>query len=208
MVSVAFVLTCTAIAVTPGPAFSVIVDQSLRAGRMAGLAAVLGNASGLVVWATASGLGLTALIRASEVAFIALKVAGAVYLCWLGIKALRRSRATDTELPGPRNGGGARFAGYRAGVITNLANPKAAVLYLALLPQFLPAHGNVATSTALLASVHIAIATSWYVFVVLGVDFVRRALSRPRARAVLDRINGMVMVGLGVRMLTLTRAAQ
>lgn len=206
VVSLAFVLTCTAIAMTPGPAFSVIVDQALRSGRIAGVAAVLGNTSGLVVWATASGLGLTALIRASEAAFIALKVAGAIYLCWLGIKALRHSRTAQVEQPTSVAGRKVRLAAFRVGLVTNLANPKTAVLYLALLPQFLPRHGNVAADTALLASVHIAISATWYVLVVLGVDVVRRTLARPRVKAKIEQLSGLVMVGLGVRMLTLSRA--
>jgi threonine/homoserine/homoserine lactone efflux protein len=95
VVSVAFVVTCVLIVVAPGPSFAVMVNQSLRNGRLGGLAAVLGNASGLVFWASASVFGLTALIRTSEFAFVALKVVGAAYLCWLGLRTLVRSRATD-----------------------------------------------------------------------------------------------------------------
>ncbi|MDT7670668.1 MAG: hypothetical protein QOC74_3451, partial [Pseudonocardiales bacterium] len=136
MVSVAFVVTCVLIVVAPGPSFAVMVNQSLRNGRLGGLAAVLGNASGLVFWASASVFGLTALIRTSEFAFLALKVVGAAYLCWLGLRTLLRSRATAADDPVVmRTGGGGRLTAFRTGMVTNLANPKAAVLYLALLPQ-------------------------------------------------------------------------
>jgi threonine/homoserine/homoserine lactone efflux protein len=139
------------IVVAPGPSFAVMVNQSLRNGRLGGLAAVLGNASGLVFWASASVFGLTALIRTSEFAFLALKVVGAAYLCWLGLRTLVRSRAT--------------------------------------------------------AAVQMAISVSWYTLVVLAVGLVRRTLARPSVKARVEQISGLVLVGLGLRMITLSRAA-
>ncbi|MDT7693332.1 MAG: hypothetical protein QOI75_2699 [Pseudonocardiales bacterium] len=208
MVSVAFVVTCVLIVVAPGPSFAVMVNQSLRNGRLGGLAAVLGNASGLVFWASASVFGLTALIRTSEFAFVALKVVGAAYLCWLGLRTLVRSRATAADDPVVmRTGGGGRLTAFRTGMVTNLANPKAAVLYLALLPQFLPAGGATLADTAVLAAVQMAISVSWYTLVVLAVGLVRRTLARPSVKARVEQISGLVLVGLGLRMITLSRAA-
>ena len=208
MVSVAFVVTCVLIVVAPGPSFAVMVNQSLRNGRLGGLAAVLGNASGLVFWASASVFGLTALIRTSEFAFVALKVVGAAYLCWLGLRTLVRSRATAADDPVVmRTGGGGRLTAFRTGMVTNLANPKAAVLYLALLPQFLPAGGGTLADTAVLAAVQMAISVSWYTLVVLAVGLVRRTLARPSVKARVEQISGLVLVGLGLRMITLSRAA-
>lgn len=218
MISPAFVVTCVLVVLSPGPSLAVIVDQTLRAGRPSGLVTVAGNTSGLVFWAFASVLGLTALVRTSELAFLALKIAGAVYLCWLGVQSLRRSRRhreiADPAQPGQveRTGGrpGGVFAwtrAYRAGVLTNLSNPKAAVLYLALFPQFLPAHGGTVGQTAALAAVQMTISVSWYTTVVLAVGVVRRLLSRPAVRVRLDQLTGLVLVGLGIRLATLTRAA-
>lgn len=208
MVSVAFVVTCVLIVVAPGPSFAVMVNQSLRNGRLGGLAAVLGNASGLVFWASASVFGLTALIRTSEFAFLALKVVGAAYLSWLGLRTLVRSRATAADDPVVmRTGGGGRLTAFRTGMVTNLANPKAAVLYLALLPQFLPAGGGTLADTAVLAAVQMAISVSWYTLVVLAVGLVRRTLARPSVKARVEQISGLVLVGLGLRMITLSRAA-
>jgi threonine/homoserine/homoserine lactone efflux protein len=208
VVSVAFVVTCVLIVVAPGPSFAVMVNQSLRNGRLGGLAAVLSNASGLVFWASASVFGLTALIRTSEFAFVALKVVGAAYLCWLGLRTLVRSRATAADDPVVmRTGGGGRLTAFRTGMVTNLANPKAAVLYLALLPQFLPAGGATLADTAVLAAVQMAISVSWYTLVVLAVGLVRRTLARPSVKARVEQISGLVLVGLGLRMITMSRAA-
>lgn len=204
-----FVLTCIAVVVSPGPSLAVIVNQALRAGRTTGLATIAGNTSGLVFWAAASALGLTALVRTSEVAFVALKVAGALYLCWLGVQTLLRSRRHQEQPPedlaaGERPRG--LWAAYRAGLLANLSNPKAAALYLALLPQFLPPEGSVLAGTAVLTVVQMAISAGWYVLVVLAVGAVRRVLSKPAVRARLDQLSGLILVGMGVRMATLTRA--
>ncbi|MFB9906798.1 LysE family translocator [Allokutzneria oryzae] len=202
-----FVVTCLAVVIAPGPSLAVIIDQSLRAGRVAGLATVLGNTSGLVFWAFASAFGLTALVRTSEIAFVVLKVVGAIYLVWLGVQALLRSRRRREEeaAAGPVQRG--LLASYRAGLLANLANPKAAVLYLALLPQFLPVGGTVFAGTALLAGAQMLISTSWYTLVVLAVGAVRRFLARPGVRARVDQLSGLVLVGMGVRMVTLGRTA-
>ncbi|WP_215543281.1 LysE family translocator [Amycolatopsis sp. CA-230715] len=207
VVTLAFVMTCLVIVIAPGPTFAVLLNQSLRHGRRAGLATVLGNTTGLVFWAAASALGLTALIRTSEVAFVVLKVAGAVYLCWLGVRSLirSRSRAASEEEPEPVAGGVA--SAFRAGLITNLANPKAAVLYLALIPQFLPADGDPAFATAVLACVQMGISVAWYTLLLLALGFSRRVLARPAVKARVDQLSGLVLVGLGVRMVTMSRAA-
>jgi threonine/homoserine/homoserine lactone efflux protein len=202
-ISPAFVLTCVLIVVAPGPSFAVIVNQSIRHGRRAGLLVVAGNTTALTFWATASALGLTALIRTSVIAFTVLKIAGAAYLCLLGVQALLRSRRPVPEDAGPpvaRTG----WAAYRAGLLTNLTNPKAAVLYLALFPQFLPPGGGLRDVFGL-ALVQMCISASWYLLVVLAVAGVRRLLSRSIVRRWLDRATSVVLIGLGVRLLALAR---
>lgn len=207
MISLAFVATCLLVIIAPGPSLAVMLTQSLRSGRAAGLATVAGNTLGLVVWATASAFGLTALVRTSEIAFVVLKVAGAVYLCWLGIQSLLRSRREPTELAGAEQAGRrGPLASLRAGFMTNVTNPKAAVLYLALLPQFLPADGNPLLDTFVLAAVQMALSASYYTLVVLAIGLARRVLGRPAVRRWMDRVSGLVLVGLGVRMVTLSRA--
>jgi threonine/homoserine/homoserine lactone efflux protein len=205
VVSPAFVLTCVLIVVAPGPSFAVIVNQSIRYGRRTGLLVVAGNTTALTFWATASALGLTALIRTSEIAFTVLKIAGAAYLCLLGVQALLRSRrhqepAAATEVPTARTG----LAAYRAGLLTNLTNPKAAVLYLALFPQFLPSGGGLG-DVFRLASVQMAISASWYALVVVAVAGVRALLARSVVRTWLDRATSVVLIGLGVRLVALAR---
>lgn len=202
-VSIPFVVTCALIVMAPGPSFAVIVNHSIRDGRRAGLRVVAGNTTALTFWATASALGLTALIRTSEIAFTVLKIAGAVYLCFLGVQTLLRSRrhAADQE---PRSQGNSGWAAYRAGLLTNLTNPKAAVLYLALFPQFLPPGGGLADVFEL-AAVQMCISATWYCVVVFAVAGVRRLLARSVVRTWLDRATSVVLIGLGVRLVALAR---
>lgn len=204
-VSIAFVVTCALVVMAPGPSFAVIVNQSIRHGRRAGLQVVAGNTTALTIWATASALGLTALIRTSEIAFTVLKVAGAGYLCYLGVRTLLRSRrhAADEAETQPEQGK-TGWAAYRAGLLTNLTNPKAAVLYLALFPQFLPAGGGL-VDVFELAAVQMCISATWYCVVVLAVAGVRRLLAKSVVRTWLDRATSVVLIGLGVRLVALAR---
>ncbi|HWC79033.1 MAG TPA: LysE family translocator [Pseudonocardiaceae bacterium] len=208
MISWAFLVTCVLIVVAPGPSFAVMVNQTLRNGRPAGLATVAGNTTALTFWAFASALGLTALIRTSQIAFVVLKIAGAVYLCWLGVQTFLRSRKA-TALPEQEETARSTrslFSAYRAGLLTNLTNPKAAVLYLALFPQFLPAHSTL-LDVLTLASVQMSISTCWYVTVVLAVAVIRRLLTKPAVKVWLDRATSCVLIGLGIRLVALARPA-
>jgi threonine/homoserine/homoserine lactone efflux protein len=164
---------------------------------------VAGNTTALTFWATASAFGLTVLIRTSVVAFTVLKIVGAAYLCYLGVRTLLRSRGHETpvdEAAPARTG----MAAYRAGLLTNLTNPKAAVLYLALFPQFLPPDSGFMAVFGL-ALVQMAISASWYTIVVLAVAGVRRLLARSVVRTWLDRATSIVLIGLGVRLVALAR---
>jgi threonine/homoserine/homoserine lactone efflux protein len=116
MITTAFVATCALIVVVPGPALAVVMSQSLRSGTAAGLCCVAGNAAGLVTWACAAAFGLTALLTASTVGFIVLKVIGAIYLGWLGVHALTRRRGGLTGEAAPRRS--SRLTAYRSGLLT------------------------------------------------------------------------------------------
>jgi threonine/homoserine/homoserine lactone efflux protein len=207
--SLPYLATCLAVVASPGPTFAVVLRQTLRQGRPAALVTVLGNTTGLVFWAAASVFGVAALVRASEVAFVALKVAGAGYLCWLGVQSLRRSRRRDGPGPldAPDRDRSGLAAAFRAGLLTNVTNPKSAALYLALLPQFLPAHGNVLAGTAVLAGAQMLLSTCWFALLVLLIAAVRRLLTRPAVWSRLEQLSGGVLLALGVRLATLSRAA-
>ena len=119
----------------PGVDMALVTQQVLVHGRRAGLFAVVGIGTGSALQATAATLGLSALLAASHTAFVVLKAAGAVYLVWLGVQALWRARASAGEPAAATSaGGGSPWRSFRAGLLTNLLNPKIVVFYVTFLP--------------------------------------------------------------------------
>jgi threonine/homoserine/homoserine lactone efflux protein len=160
----------------------------------------LGCCTGIAAHACAAVLGLSALLAASAAAFTVIKLAGAAYLVWLGVSALWHSRRTprpeapEVREPETRVGGY-----YRQGLLTNLLNPKIALLFLTLLPQFVAAGEPRVRTTAELAVIFLLIAVLWWRLFSLAVGRLGAVMSRPGVRRGLDRVTGVVLIGLGLR---------
>jgi threonine/homoserine/homoserine lactone efflux protein len=198
-----FLLACVVLSALPGPSTALFLHRTVRDGRRAGLAAVAGNEIGLFGWTLAAGAGLTALLRANQVLFIGMHVVGAAVLIYLGVAAWRAARRTDGEmgealavkgLPSGRT----PFAAFRASLVTIAANPKAAVFAFSFLPQFLPRHGPVFGTAALLAGIQVIIDGSYCALVVLLAARARTWLSRAAIRRRLERALGATLIGLGI----------
>jgi threonine/homoserine/homoserine lactone efflux protein len=136
-----FLLAALLLAITPGPSMLHVVTSSVRQGRRGGIFSALGSFAGRVVHTVAVALGLSALLLAVPYAFEVIKLVGAVYLIYLGIKTIIRKEATEAEvLLKPQ----ALITTFYQGILTNLINPKVAIFFLAFLPQFIdPARGSV-----------------------------------------------------------------
>jgi threonine/homoserine/homoserine lactone efflux protein len=134
----AFAAVSAVIAVTPGPDSLLVLRNTLRGGRRAGIHTAIGAAAGSLAWGLSSAAGLTAIIAASAQAFRAVELAGAGYLLYL---ALRGLHAHDQSASHHNNEGGQpRIGGLRAGLISNILNPKMGLFFLAVMPQFIPSH--------------------------------------------------------------------
>jgi threonine/homoserine/homoserine lactone efflux protein len=147
----------------PGPDFAIVVRQSVASGARSGMAAALGVGAGVFVWAVSAAIGVAALLAASAVAFTIVKVVGAAYLLYLGLRALRSaSREPHASEP---TAGVARpesiWTSFRQGLITNVLNPKAAAFFVALMPQFVGSDSAYG-ATLLLAGTAGAIAVGWF----------------------------------------------
>lgn len=208
---VAFASVALLLIVTPGPDLLLVTRTTVRHGRRLGLATALGSCSGLLVHAAGAALGLSALLATSASAFTVVKLAGAAYLCALGVRALVQSWRGD----GPRldEGGdsGARSAvtAFRRGALTNVLNPKVAVFFVSFLPQFVETggatRGAIAVQTLVLGAVFVGLSVLVLVAVTLVVTAVRRLLVRPLARRVLDGVSGVAFLGFGARLAAATR---
>ena len=188
----AFAGVALVISLSPGPDMALVLRNTLRGGRAAGFRTVGGIAVGLLVWATMSALGVAAILAASATVFAVLKLAGAAYLVYLGVQSLRSLRRGDepNELPKPSG------SPFRQGLVTNLLNPKLAVLFTTLLPQFISPDDPAAMS-ALLAAIFLAIGLTWLVVYTLIVEVVARSR---RFRVVTEAVTGVVLIALGARL--------
>lgn len=167
-------------------------------GRRSGLVCAAGMGAGIFVWVLAVAGGVAAFLAASTAAFTVVKLAGAAYLIFLGLRAWLSARRGGADwAPGNVLARQSTAKSFREGLLCNLLNPKVAVFYLAFLPQFLPAGGGWAP-TLELAVTAAATVMCWYVFVALSIASVRRLLSA-RLRRVIDAAVGTVLIGLGIR---------
>lgn len=203
----AFTLACVAVAALPGPSTALFLHRTVRDGRGAGLAAVVGNEIGVYGWALAAGAGLTGLLQANRWLYLALHIVGGVVLVYLGVSAWRSARRDDAEFGTAVRVPGARTpaAAFRASLVTIAANPKAAVFAFSFFPQFLPRHGSVFGTTVALATVQIVIDSSYCVMVVLLASRARTWLSRAAVRRRLERALGATLVALGIDLAAASR---
>jgi threonine/homoserine/homoserine lactone efflux protein len=197
---VGFALVALGLVITPGPNMMYLVSRSICQGRRAGFVSLGGVGLGFFVYMLAAALGITALLFAVPFAYDALRFAGAAYLlhlAWQTLKPGGRSAFQVRDLPIDSNG---RL--FMMGFLTNLLNPKAAMLYLSLLPQFIdPARGSVLTQALLLGSIQITISLTVNALIATVAGSIAAFLGSRPAWMVLQRwLMGTVLAGLGLRM--------
>jgi threonine/homoserine/homoserine lactone efflux protein len=231
----AFVLVACLIVITPGPDMAMVTKNALEGGRRAALLTALGTVTGLLVWMAASAVGIVAVLRTSAVVFTVVKLCGAAYLLILGAQALlaaRRPAATRQTADGPATHGpsadgpvmrgpatGAarrRLRGrrlprlltgppWRQGLLCNLLNPKIAVLFTSLIPQFVAPGQSAPLQAAILAGIFVAITLVWLTGYALAASAAQQVLRRNRVQRMMRAITGTALVGLGVRLAVETR---
>ncbi|MEU8776193.1 LysE family translocator [Streptomyces sp. NPDC048606] len=190
----------------PGPDMAVVTRRAVSRGRGDGLRTVAGIAGGLLLWGALTVAGLAALLAASAEVYTAVKLAGAAYLCFLGIQSLRRPGApaepSARSRSGDGDGGGG--SGWRTGLVSNALNPKIAVFYTGLLPTLAPPGLSPAAGMAVLVLVHVLLTLAWLGTYVYVLTRARRFFARPRVRRAMDRVTGVVLIGFGVRVASST----
>ena len=186
----------------PGPDTAIVTKNALLGGRRSGVLAAVGVSIGLTVWTGAAAFGIAALLRASAVAFLLLKLAGAVYLIWIGIQMLR---ARDLVAAATNVGHGVERRGLHAkalrqGLLSDLGNPKIAVFFTSFLPQFVHGHGSAFAPLLLLGGIFVALTLLWLAAFGIVVGHASAFMRRPSVRKGLDRFTGVVLVAFGVKL--------
>ena len=195
----AFIGVVAVIVVVPGPDMALVLQNGLARGRRAAVETALGINAGLLVWAVAAALGVAALLHASAPAFTFLKLAGGAYLVWLGLRALGEAwRGTaDSASPAAVR---RKSSPFRQGLLSNLLNPKIALVFTTLIPQFVDPGGPAVAQTLLLAAIFIAMGLVWLTSYALLVAKVGAVLKRSGVRRALNAVTGVVLTTLGVRL--------
>jgi threonine/homoserine/homoserine lactone efflux protein len=229
----AFLLVACLIVITPGPDMAMVTKNALDGGRRAALLTALGTVTGLLVWMAASAAGIVAVLRTSAVVFTVVKLCGAAYLLILGAQALLAARrpaaatlatsspVADGRAPaGPAAGRAASrrrrlrdrrpprlLTGppWRQGLLCNLLNPKIAVLFTSLIPQFVARGQSAPLQAAVLAGIFVAITLVWLTGYALAASAAQRVLRRDRVQRAMRAVTGTALVGLGVRLAAETR---
>jgi RhtB (resistance to homoserine/threonine) family protein len=199
---VAFTLVATIVTVIPGVDMALVARNVLARGRRAGYVTSVGICSGLWVHAVASALGLSAILMTSATLFSAVKLVGALYLVGLGLVSLRgalSARRLEPHGTPVATAASARRA-FAQGFLSNLLNPKVAIFYLTLLPQFVRPQDPVLARSLLLAGIHVVIGLAWLVAYAYFLGRLGALLQRPRVRRALEGITGALLVGLGARL--------
>jgi RhtB (resistance to homoserine/threonine) family protein len=199
----AFVGISFVVIVTPGPDTAVVTKNALLHGRGAALGTSLGVNTGLLIWTIAAALGVAAIVRASAVALTVLKLAGAAYLIWLGVQALREARHRSAHAAGGDEDRSRRVGaliGFRQGLLSDLANPKIGLFFTSLLPQFVSPRAPTLVPFLILGGLFVVMTLAWLSGYALLAARISGVLTRPAVKAALDRVTGVVLVGLGVRL--------
>ena len=194
-----FVGIVALLTITPGADMAMVARSVFTGGRRAAFATTLGISAGCLAWAFASALGVAAVLAASQTAYDALRLVGAVYLVWLGVQSLLAARRGAAPAADTASGAG-RPAPFRQGLLTNLFNPKIAVFYSTFLPQFIGPGDPALLISMLLACVHIALGIAWLSLYAWLLSRAVEAFKGSRLRRALDALTGTVLVALGLRL--------
>lgn len=196
---VAFTMAATLLTITPGLDTALVLRTAASEGPRRAMTAGLGIALGCFGWGLIAAVGLGALLAASQLAYNVLRWAGAAYLLYLGIGLLlspRREFAVLRPVQSSTSGG----QWFARGFLTNILNPKVGVFYVSFLPQFIPAHANVAATTVVLTAIHALLGVAWFAALILATRPIARLLRNGPVVTWLDRITGGVFVAFGLRL--------
>jgi threonine/homoserine/homoserine lactone efflux protein len=198
-----FVPVAALLSITPGAATALVVRNAARGGRRHAFFTTSGNSIGVLAWGCFAALGIATLVATSAAAFDAIKLAGATVLIVIGLRSLWGRHPQAGGAPGASGSGAVTVsarAALRDGLLTSLANPKLAVFFVALFPQFIPRAAPVLPCALAMAAVIVAVDLIWYSVLALLVARARRMFVDGGWGRRIERLTGAVLIGLGIRL--------
>ncbi|GAA0534819.1 LysE family translocator [Paractinoplanes ferrugineus] len=187
--------------ITPGLDTALVLRAAVTMGRGPAFATALGVGAGALTWGAAAAVGVSALLTASQVAYTILRVVGAGYMVYLGVKLIWAAFRDKSDVSVGGEVQTATFwSTFGRGLLTNLLNPKVGAFYVAVLPQFIPAGESPLLVGVLLALVHDLEGILWFTAIILGAGALRGRLARRRVRTAVDGSTGAVLLGFGLKL--------
>jgi len=188
------------LAVTPGPDMAVVTKNALAHGRRGVVLTTTGIALALAIWVTATAVGLSALLRSSGELLFGLKLVGAAYLAYLGVRALLESRQRPSDLLADAPPPAPAHAIFRQGFLSAISNPKLGVFFVTFLPQFVSPGQALLPRLLELGLTFAIIGWSWMIVYGLLISRIRDFITAPRVRQWIQRVTGVVLLGFGARL--------
>jgi threonine/homoserine/homoserine lactone efflux protein len=187
--------------VAPGPDTALTIRNTVRGGRAPGIGTALGVSAGQLIWGLATGVGLVAVLLASEPVFRAVRLAGAAYLVWLGLHSVRAAAAARRPAPTGETAGGrlSSRAAFVQGIVNNLGNPKMAVFFASVLPQFTTPGRGMVSALVLLGMVFSAVTFVWLAAYAIVLSTAARRLRASRLHRAVEAVSGAALIGLGLK---------
>ncbi len=197
-----FVLMAVLLILLPGPDTVIATKNTLEIGRTGGLQTALGTCCALLIHTMAAVIGLSAIIVKSAVLFSVFKYVGAVYLVYMGIKAIwslkKNEIATDTEELQVNKYG--HTSCFRQGFLTNILNPKVAVFFLTFLPQFVNTEKSTFPQFLLMGLTYALLTAIWFLLYIYLINHIRMYMRKPKTQKFIQGISGIVLVGFGIKL--------
>lgn len=188
--------------ILPGPDTAMATKNTLIAGKIGGVKTVFGTCVALLIHTLAAVIGLSALIVKSALLFSIFKYVGAVYLVYIGIKALLAVRNTEDLNTDdvPINNDNKHTSCFRQGFLTNLLNPKVAVFFLTFLPQFLNPNHNTFIQLLVMGLTYLILTVIWFAFYIFLIDKISAFMKKPKTQRYIQGITGIVLIGFGIKL--------
>jgi RhtB (resistance to homoserine/threonine) family protein len=203
----AFLVLSAALTVTPGADMALVTRNTLSSGRLSAFFTTLGISAGIAAHALMWAVGLSAIISRSVTLYEAVKLVGAGYLIFLGVRSLIWPNVNAHGRPvasgpttGAQNERGSHLRSFSQGLLTNVLNPKVALFYLTFLPQFIAPTDPVVEKALMLAGIHILLGIIWLTLYAYLLDRLSEVFMRPIVRRRIERVTGALLVALGVRL--------